>query len=215
MIRILANMAETYPDQFVLAACHTYNQDDPAFLDYSIGNAMAVGGYPTAVLNLDKTRKFSDYTKPTLLKNMFSEDYGDGKIGTGISVATVVDGKNLVIKAQVKVAQAGKYRIGAWLMEDGIMATQVGAGSEPIEHNNCVRDIYSKNTAIDYSGYLHVLKSGQTADQFFLATLDSSWKIENCHIAVFVCSQLENGNYAVSNVIDCPLGERLEYSYSK
>ena len=215
MIKLLDNMAETYPDQFVLAACHTYNENDPAFLDYSIDNAMAVGGYPTVVLNLDKTQKFSDYTNPTKLKSMFTADYGNGKIGTGISVATVLDGLNIVIKAQIKVADAGKYRVGAWLLEDGIIAKQTGAGSDPIEHNNCVRDIYSKNTATDYSGYLHIMEAGQTADQFFLATLDPDWKSEKCHVVVFVCSQQSNGNYAVTNVIDCPLGESLAYSYAK
>ncbi|MGM9735166.1 MAG: Omp28-related outer membrane protein [Candidatus Cryptobacteroides sp.] len=213
MISILENMAEAYPGKFVLAACHTYNKDDPAFIDYSIDNAMAVSGYPTVVLNLDKTTKFSDYTKPSQLRAMFEEDYGNGKVGTGISVATLLDGQNLVVKAQVKVAEAGRYRVGAWLLEDGIKGKQ--AGSSTIDtHDNCVRDIYSKNTATDYSGTLHIMEAGQTAEQFFLATIDSSWKAENCHIAVFICSQKANGNYAVTNVIDCPVGKSLAYSYA-
>ena len=215
MIDILDNMGKTYPDKFVLAACHTYNNDDPAFLDYSIDNAMAVGGYPCVVLNLDKTQKFQDYTKPALLKNMFLEDYGTGKVGTGIAVSTLLDGENIVIRAAMKVASEGKYRIGAWLLEDGIMAKQSGAGVDPIEHNNCVRDIYSKNTASDYSGRLHIMDAGESAQEFFLATMNSKWKSANCHVVVFVCAQKPNGNYATVNVIDCPLGKSLSYEYAE
>ena len=215
MIAVLTNFGKTYPDKYVLAACHTYNDDDPAFLDYSIDNAMAVGGYPCVVLNLDKTQKFQNYNQPALLKNMFLEDYGTGKVGTGIAVSTLLDGDNIVIRAAMKVASEGKYRIGAWLLEDGIMAKQSGAGVDPIEHNNCVRDIYSKNTASDYSGRLHIMDAGESAQEFFLATMNSKWKSANCHVVVFVCAQKSNGNYATVNVIDCPLGKSLSYEYAE
>ena len=214
MIDVLTKFGKTYPDKYVLAACHTYNDTDPAYLDYSIDNAMAVGGYPCVVLNLDKTQKFH-YTQPTLLKNMFLEDYGTGKVGTGIAVSTLLDGENIVIRAAMKVASEGKYRIGAWLLEDGIMAKQSGAGNDPIEHNNCVRDIYSKNTGTDYSGRLHIMDAGESAEEFFLATMNSKWNSAKCHVVVFVCAQKTNGNYAVVNVIDCPLGKSLSYEYAE
>ena len=215
MIDVLTKFSKTYPDKYVLAACHTYNDTDPAYLDYSIDNAMSVGGYPCVVLNLDKTQKFQDYTKPALLKNMFLEDYGTGKVGTGIAVSTLLDGDNIVIRAAMKVASEGKYRIGAWLLEDGIMAKQSGAGNDPIEHNNCVRDIYSKNTGTDYSGRLHIMDAGESAEEFFLATMNSKWNSAKCHVVVFVCAQKTNGNYAVVNVIDCPLGKSLSYEYAE
>ena len=215
MIDVLTKFGKTYPDKYVLAACHTYNDTDPAYLDYSIDNAMSVGGYPCVVLNLDKTQKFQDYTKPALLKNMFLEDYGTGKVGTGIAVSTLLDGDNIVIRAAMKVASEGKYRIGAWLLEDGIMAKQSGAGNDPIEHNNCLRDIYSKNTGTDYSGRLHIMDAGESAEEFFLATMNSKWNSAKCHVVVFVCAQKTNGNYAVVNVIDCPLGKSLSYEYAE
>ena len=215
MIDVLTKFGKTYPDKYVLAACHTYNDTDPAYLDYSIDNAMSVGGYPCVVLNLDKTQKFQDYTKPALLKNMFLEDYGTGKVGIGIAVSTLLDGENIVIRAAMKVASEGKYRIGAWLLEDGIMAKQSGAGNDPIEHNNCVRDIYSKNTGTDYSGRLHIMDAGESAEEFFLATMNSKWNSAKCHVVVFVCAQKTNGNYAVVNVIDCPLGKSLSYEYAE
>ena len=215
MIDVLTKFGKTYPDKYVLAACHTYNDTDPAYLDYSIDNAMSVGGYPCVVLNLDKTQKFQDYTKPALLKNMFLEDYGTGKVGTGIAVSTLLDGDNIVIRAAMKVASEGKYRIGAWLLEDGIMAKQSGAGNDPIEHNNCVRDIYSKNTGTNYSGRLHIMDAGESAEEFFLATMNSKWNSAKCHVVVFVCAQKTNGNYAVVNVIDCPLGKSLSYEYAE
>ena len=56
MISILEDMSDETPEQFILAACHTYNDSDPAFLNYSIDNALSVSGYPTVVLNLDKTQ---------------------------------------------------------------------------------------------------------------------------------------------------------------
>ena len=211
MISILEDMSDETPEQFILAACHTYNDSDPAFLNYSIDNALSVSGYPTVVLNLDKTQKFNDYTKPSQLKGMVASDYGDGKCGVGISASSVVDGQNLVVKAQVKVATSGRYRIGAWLLEDGIAARQEGLGN--IIHNNCVRDIYSKNSAYDYTGPLHIVEAGETAVEFFMGTLDSKWVKENCHIVVFACAQKENGNYVVANVIDFPMGQSHTFAY--
>ena len=211
MISILEDMSDETPEQFILAACHTYNDSDPAFLNYSIDNALSVSGYPTVVLNLDKTQKFNDYTKPSQLKGMVASDYGDGKCGVGISASSVVDGQNLVVKAQVKVATSGRYRIGAWLLEDGIAARQEGLGNTI--HNNCVRDIYSKNSAYDYTGPLHIVEAGETAVEFFMGTLDSKWVKENCHIVVFACAQKENGNYVVANVIDFPMGQSHTFAY--
>ncbi|MGN0190232.1 MAG: Omp28-related outer membrane protein [Candidatus Cryptobacteroides sp.] len=213
MIDILEQLEKSHPEQFVLAACHTYNLGDPAYLGYNIDNALAVGGYPTVVLNMDKSQKFSNYQYPSMLTDMLEDDYGDGSCGIGISVASTVDGENLIIKAQMKVADSGRYRIGAWLLEDGIVGKQQGSPNETDIHDNCVRDIYSKNSSTDYSGSLHIMEAGKTANQFFIGKLKSNWQVENLHIVVFVCTQNEAGNYFVSNVIDCPAGGSLTYDY--
>lgn len=211
MMNDLDKLAAAIPEQYVLAACHTYNDSDPAFLEYSIDNALAIAGYPTVALNLNKKQKFS-HGVYAQLKSAVEADYGYGISGIGISVSSLSDSGNLVAKARVKVAETGKYRVGAWLLEDGIYANQAGKGY--MYHNNCVRDIYSKNTSLDYSGALHKIKAGESADQYFIAELDPSWKTDKLHLVVFVCTLNESGNYTVANVIDCPLGQSAEFNYA-
>lgn len=212
MISLLEKFAENNEGKFVLAACHTFNNTDPAFIDEPIDNAMAISGYPNVVLDLDKSRKFADYTKPARFAEMFEDEYADGKSDTGISVASVLDGNNLVVKAKMKVAKDGKYRLAAWLLEDGIEAKQSGS-SNPVDiHDNCVRLIMGKNSASDFTGSRYMLEAGESVEEFFLMTLDSKWKSENCHIVVFACT--ENGlTYTVNNVVDCPAGSNVAFSY--
>lgn len=217
MINILRKFAaeDSNKDKYVLAACHTYTDSDPAFLSTNIDGAMGVTGYPSVVLDLNKSTKFSDYNSYTKFQSIFNAEYSKESAQAGISVATVLDGNQLVAKCSIKAAQSQEYRIAAWLLEDGIKANQANNGAEGdfSTHDNCVRLILGQNTSKDFTGTSCKLAKGETASQFIMMDVDPSWVKENLHVIVFVCTNTR-GSCMVNNVVDCPINSSVSYSYA-
>ncbi len=131
----------------------------------------------------------------------------------GIAVNMVVGSGQMVARATVKAAKTAKYRIGAWILEDGLTSkiNQTNDYNVPGDfsvHNNVVRLADSKVSTYDYSGYdLGTIAAGEYADHAFTINLDSSWKVENCHVIFFVMTEREDdARYlCVTNSIDVPL----------
>jgi hypothetical protein len=57
------------------------------------------------------------------------------------------------------------------------------------------------------------MKEGETAVKTFLLRVKNGWKLENMHMAIFVCAKNENGKYSVNNVIDCPVDTVTPFAY--
>lgn len=203
-------------DDFVLAACHSYNNTDPAYFSGGITNAMSISGFPTSIINLNKTLRFSTATNLSALEDMASKELSSSEALAGLCASTTLDGNQIVIKAGVKAAVDGTFRLGAWLLEDGIEGEQANYNRVPGDfsiHNNCLRATIGQSNANDYFGEPVSLKAGETAEQFYLVTLDEEWKGENCHVVVYVTTA--NGNsYKVNNVIDCPVNASVAYDYA-
>ena len=115
----------------------------------------------------------------------------------------------------VKAGANGNYRVGAWLLEDGIEAKQSNngtAGNFSI-HNNAVRAIAGCNAAKnDFSGTEVSLSAGATASFDFAFAFDSDVKPENCHAAVYVSEKI-GAKWIVTNVIDVHPGESKGFEY--
>ena len=57
------------------------------------------------------------------------------------------------------------------------------------------------------------IEQGGTAEYVFEVLVDDNWKLENCHMAVFVTDQNTKGKYYVNNVVDCPIVGQVPYEY--
>lgn len=197
-----------YADKSVLAACHTYG-GDPYQPDVPLDYAMGVSTYPyvnfdfqTGVGNNGYNNNVSNI-KQAIDKSLSVD------AGAGISVGMEVAGNKLVARVTVKAARSGSFRVGAWVLEDGLTGTQLNNGMKGDydfnTHNNVIRHVNSRYSGSDYSGHeVGALAAGGTGEHLFTMTLDESWVVKNCHVIFFVTELVDKG-YAVTNAIDVPV----------
>lgn len=229
VISMLRNFAANpvNEDKYVLAACHTYNGDDPAYLSVGIDKAMGVTGYPSLRFDL-KSKSTISQTLNGFTED-FIEEYESETAKAGVAVATVTDGDIFVVKTRIKVAEDGEYRIAVWLLEDGITAVQnngTGISGDFNTHNNCVRMVTGKNGNMDYTGISYKLKAGDTKEHiaiFDVAEFEKDKKkeqikpvVENCHAVVLVCTDPNgSGKFSVNTAADCPANGTVAFKYNK
>lgn len=219
MINIIRRLAadSSYSDKYVHAACHSYNDPDPAYIQTTLPSAMGVGGYPNAIFNLDKTTRFSYNISDAAIKDYIDSKYEQGA-RVAVAGACVVDGSQLVLRAGIKAGTTGSYRLAAWVLEDGIVGKQTsynvpdefGIGFDV--HENCIRYIYGQNAAKDFTGKSFKLEEGETADMFVIFDMPSYWVTENLHVVVFASAQ-DGTSYLVNNCVDIPVNSSAAYSY--
>lgn len=217
MINLLRTFSgkEANKGKFVLAAYHSYNQSDPAYISSGVNRAMGISGYPSVALDLKSSTKYTNYNSIEGFEKIFATEYASSGAKAAISVSTVLDAPQVVVKARIKASEEGEYRIAAWLLEDGISAKQsnYGASGEFDVHDNCVRMVMGRNTTTDFTGTKVNLKAGEEAEQYFLMELKSGWVGENCHAIVFVSTTSDGRAFTVNNVTDCPMNATVQYSY--
>ncbi len=232
-------------DDFVLAAAHIgpFADNDPARLEESktLDDAMKVNSYPEIVPDLNKDYKHDDKlpTHQDLVEAAIDNSMERVSVKGGIAVNSEYHAEEeyIVLNATVKAKETTEFRIGAWLLEDNISATQsVGSikyedGSvkkiEPVEglenfntHNNCVRIANSKITNTDFSGfYLGTIEAGKTASREFAFKLKpngkgaySTWNHDNLHLVVFISTK-EGNKWLVNNVVKCPKDGSVDFEY--
>lgn len=232
-------------DRAVLTACHSgliNGKADPAYVRTSLDDFCNISGFPT--VNFDLYYSFNNYTVgKSEMQGMINDLYSAKEdVAAGIAVNASVDGDKAIIKATVKAAADGEYRVGAFLLEDGIYAVQSGGSAEDWmnTHDSVIRYIDSKYYSAagkdQYFGHsVGKIEKGKTADYVFDWDLDVIWSegalngelyggvywdefvMENLHLVVFVSTMGtdDKGNqyYYVNNVIDCPINGLTPYEY--
>ncbi len=227
----------------VFATCHNTTMNsvaDPAYIHTSYAS------YSPPYILCDMFDGFGYYRTwgaNDVIKQLNSiyEDKRELGPAAGIAVNSSLVGGQLVARATVKPSATANYRIGAFLLEDGVYGKQTGGGVQDwmSTHNNVVRYIdsqyYAGQTEMFFGHSLGKLESGKTADYVFVWDLDAIWaagtkkcdayagsdwaprKDENLHIAVFVTTlgETDKGDqfYYVNNVTDCPANGSVPYEY--
>lgn len=221
MVTILRNVLDDveYSSKVVLSAAHTYNSSDPAYLSQRLDQAMGVSGYPAVVA--DMYLGYANYNVESGLRHVIDEAYDRSRAKAGIAVATRCEGNTAVVLVSVKAAESSEFRVGAWMLEDGVYGPQLNynpgywTGDYNI-HDNCIRYADSRVSNIDYSGFsVGTLDAGQETKYVFTIDLDDKWVKENCHVAVFVTTPDAESEYTVNNVVDVPLGGSANYEYAE
>lgn len=209
---------EEYASKTVLAACHSYNNDDPAYLEARLDQAMGVSSYPMVVADMDMA--YNNYNNEIGLKDLIDNAHERSEAMAGISASAVLNGNTLVIRAAVKAAETAEFRIGAWLLEDGVEGRQSnynpGAWSGDYDtHDNCIRIADSRVSNSNYTGHtLGTIDAGQTAEYAFVMTIEDEWVAENCHLVLFVTTQEDGSDYfIVNNAVPCSINGEVPYQY--
>ena len=217
-----------YASHAILASAHSnINVNDPmtntsslAIMNSFIG---ALAYLPALMFDLNPALYMNSNGTASLI-NKRIETSVNTKASTAISA--VVSGTEsegtINVKARVKVADEGSYRIAAWLLEDGIKYFQYnGTGLDiptTMEHDNAVRAISSRDPVQGtYLGESENSQAGTTADFSHVFNIKDS-KIENlgnCHVVIFVTKKSSDGNYYLDNAIDCAINQRVSFQYEE
>ena len=216
MIKIIRELMadNTIPGKAVLAAVHSYSNADPAYI-----SAPKVNNYPYMHINLEQGFSHTQGSAP-LYAEVNSIAASDAKAGISVNPILYEDKGILVLKVSVKAAVDGDYRVGAWLLEDGIYGQQSdydGVGDSSFNtHENCVRSIDSRFDGEWAGKELGTIKAGQTLEKTFVMDVKLTgakpWKVENLHLAMIVSSKV-GSRYVVCNAVDCPIGASTPFEY--
>ena len=221
---------EQYKDGFVLAAAHTYNDDstnpkvDKVTLNapYSnMPNVFGVSSWPTIVVNM--SHSYGNNGRAGNKENLkkFIDNVRLSAPAAGISARSSIEGSTVIARATVKAAQAGEYRVGAWLVEDELYAPQNNSSGifdyDFDYHEAVIRIADSRHDSggqLRYRGHtLGELAEGQVVDYVFTMELQSHWRAENCRLVFFVTG---GEQFNVVNVIETTsLNSSVEFSYTK
>ena len=232
---------EAMADKIVFTACHSGIIDptaDPAYIKTTLDDFCQFPGFPS--VNFDFYYTEGNYTKPVSEFESLVDQFHSFKedVAAGIAVNSQLLDNKLIIKATVKAAETGDYRIGACLLEDGISAAQKGGMAQPWmnTHDDVMRYIDSKyGNNLYYGHQLGKIEEGKTTDYLFDWNLDTIWAegdrasqlygktgwdefvMDNLHLVVFVSTRAtdQKGNefYYINNVIDCPINGETPFEY--
>ncbi len=174
--------------------------------------------------------------------SLLNKIYGQKQNGAaGIAVSSSLADGQLVAKVTVKPSVTGDYRVGAFLLEDGVYGKQTGTGVQDwmSTHNSVIRYVdsryYTTSGEKFYGHSIGKINAGETSDYVFVWMLDDIWTAgsekgdiyggtpwapfveEKLHLAVFVSTigKDEKGNeiYYVNNVVDCPANGKKPFEY--
>lgn len=203
-----------YNTLFNLVAAHSYDYTfDAAYSDAAEVLRAAFNPskqFPSITFNLTPTSAGHSETEICSLIDELSKESASAGIAMGVEAA---EGE-IFANVEFKFGKAGEYRIGAWLLEDDIYATQTGATEEWHHiHNNAIRAMHSTN-AIErlYGTKLDKAAAGSKVSHLFRFTLDKDWEAENCKVFVYV-TEASGDSYDIVNCAVCPVGETTEYEY--
>lgn len=188
----------------------------------TINSWVGINSYPTLSLNLDSRKKYQHANgaeaTATVIKNAISAALADDvHVGISASVSGTENRGSLSVSAKVKIGMAGQYRIGAWLLEDGIHAVQqnsTGLTDDFSIHNNVLRCASSTSAYGDQLGQGATLSKGSVEEfacSFNLAEANVE-SLAKCRVIIYVTTPKE-GKFAVDNVVTCPINGSVTFEY--
>ena len=215
-------MAEKFYDEnVVLVAAHRYNNSDPAYLyGAALDQAMGVSSYPQVAVDMHTRTSYTNYGSVTSMILTAIE-----RVNARAGIAAVAEydeaTRTVSISATVKAGETNEFRIGAWLIEDGVYGVQQNYGVAEGDfniHDHCIRVADSKVSGSDFSGHLlGEISAGSTAEYSFSIKLDSAWNEDKCRLVLFVSSPEKNNYgksyYYVNNVVEMPLDGSIDFEY--
>ena len=216
-----------YPDEdrVVWVAAHSYNSNDPAYFSPRYSEEMGVAGYPYAVLDHYFGFEWYTFSSSDALSAKIDDFVSVKKdVAAGIAVNVKLTGREIVAKVSVKSPEKANYKIGGFLLEDGLYARpQSGDADWMNTHDACIRYI---DAGTNYDGIdLGQIGKGEVVDEVFVWNIDDIWKtnlsigywdecvVENLRVAFFVSTTDTQGNYYVNNAVQCKLNTMLPFEY--
>ena len=180
--------------------------------------AMRITGFPTCVLNLNPDvlieNNYPEVTAEKINSMVGMELKEAARVGIAAATAVNRDSSLIVVRAAVKVGVEGRYRVSAWLIEDGVSEYQINAGV--IDHMHILRDASCISPIQgQLLGEKEVCLAGEIFEHYHEFNVPKAQiaDVKNCKVAVFVTSAADaTSNYYVNNIIECHVGESVPFS---
>lgn len=220
---------EETKNSFVLAAAHIggYASGDPALMTEgkTLDDAFGITSYPNLIVDM-VPNVGRVYATEAYLKSQINTALNRVNVKGGIAANTEyhADKNYVMVTALVKAKETAEFRIGAWLLEDGIEGIQtVYADANTVEginyniHNNCIRKVKSQQPTddLDFTGLtLGTIEAGQTKPYEFAFPLKNVYKSQNLHLILFISTK-ENGKWRVNNVVGAPIDGSVDFEYTE
>lgn len=206
----------------VFTECHSglvNKVADPCYLhDKAFEEFCMTNSFPDVKLGLDKTLTSRDALKPIIRDILAAQE----DLAPGIAVNSTLKDDKIVAKVTVKAQVSSSYRVGAFLLEDGIEAKQTNATASWMNtHDNVIRYVDAAYKTSYYGYPVAEIKAGETADIMFSWILDDIWEYgsekgeinggikwpernnDKLHVAFFVSMSDGEGGYVIVNALDC------------
>lgn len=213
---------EEYNDKFVHTAVHGKDSFATTLSDgkdlASILNTS--GGYPYVLVNLKDGIQNSNVDTNIAYLKAAIENTLKTKPRAGIAARTELKDNMLLVRTSVKVSHTAEYFVGAWLVESGMYTQQANYAADELKydyldyHENVVR-IADSNTTNLLGHPMGTIKKGERADHLFVMELDPSWKVENCHLVLFVSTIQFNSLTMTNAVKTTSLTSGVDFEYMK
>ena len=220
---------EATKNQFILAAAHIggYAGSDPALMTEgkTLDDAFGISSYPNLIVDMVPNGG-NVYATEAYLKSQINTALNRVGVKGGIAANSEyhADKNYVMVNALVKAKETAEFRIGAWLLEDGIEGVQTVyadantvAGINYNIHNNCIRKVKSQQPTddFDFTGLtLGTIEAGQTENMVFAFSLKNAWKSENLHVVIFISTK-ENGKWRINNIINAPINGSVDFEYTE
>lgn len=155
-----------------------------------------------------------------LIGPLFTDSYQEEKDSyepiCGVAIETVLDEMASSLKVDVAISsnRPAVCRYLVFLVEDGIIADQMGSNIEDYVHNNVVRKVLTGTSGDKLNDNLP-LTVGVEAKASKTVTLDSRWNKDNLRVVVAAMMSDDGGyTWVANNVNECAAGESVSYIYS-
>lgn len=208
-----------YKDKFVHTAVHGSDRFS-VILPNNIDLANLLNpttDYPYVLADLS-TGIANSYTETNISRIMGVIEQDQRELArAAIAARTELKDNMLMVRASVKVSHTDEYYVGAWLVESGLYHPQTSATADYMNiHENVVR-IADSNQSNKFLGHsLGTILKGEKADHLFVMELDPSWKVENCHLVLFVSTYPHNQPLSITNVVKtASLTSGVDFEYKK
>ena len=213
---------EAYKSSYTLAALHSYAGDPMgngmirAISSYYMGS----NGWPYVSVDLmkkgdgayDNIDKTADHIRALI-------DGESDLTASGVSSNAKLDGTDLQLTLSVKAGEDGDYSVGAFVIEDGILAEQtnshqsVTGDADFNTHYNVVRAMVGRQESGSCEGVeLGSIRKGETASTTQSLTLANGWKVENCRLLIYVAEKID-GEYVCVNSSYAAINGETPFAY--
>lgn len=200
MVAALEKVKEQRPGRIVEVSVHQYDEMSAEPLCDSIVDIFPYHGFPAVVFNYDAATYTQEHESEVLLSTV---DAALPATSCGLGIDMQEEG---TVRIKVKAGEDGDYRLVVFLVEDGLVARQVGYGDNYV-NNSVLRACLTASFSGEALGRL---TAGQEACRSYGYAFGERLRIVAC-----VLKARNDGLFTAVGAAQCSPGNQLDYRYEQ